>query len=39
MRGHIRAKGKQSWQIQIYTGNGPDGKPAALLRDCERAQG
>ena len=27
MRGSIRAKGKQSWQIQIYTGPGPDGKP------------
>jgi len=27
MRGHIRQKGKNSWQIQIYTGPGPDGKP------------
>lgn len=27
MRGHIRQKGKNSWQIQIYTGQGPDGKP------------
>jgi integrase len=26
MKGSIRLKGKQSWQIQIYTGNGPDGK-------------
>ncbi|MGD0794960.1 MAG: site-specific integrase [Dehalococcoidales bacterium] len=26
MRGSIRQKGK-SWQIQIYTGTGPDGKP------------
>ncbi len=25
MRGHIRKKG-ESWQIQIYTGTGPDGK-------------
>ncbi|MFC1938525.1 tyrosine-type recombinase/integrase [Chloroflexota bacterium] len=27
MRGSIRSKGKNSWQIQIYTGTGPDGKP------------
>jgi integrase len=27
MRGSIREKGKGSWQIQIYTGTGPDGKP------------
>ncbi len=27
MRGHIRQKSKGSWQIQIYTGPGPDGKP------------
>ncbi len=26
MRGSIRQKGK-SWQIQIYTGQGQDGKP------------
>jgi len=26
MRGHIRQKGKHSWQIQIYTGPDPDGK-------------
>lgn len=26
MRGHIRSKGKDSWQIQIYAGTGPDGK-------------
>ena len=26
MRGHIRQKGKNSWQIQIYTGLGPDEK-------------
>ena len=26
MRGSIRQKGK-SWQLQIYTGIGPDGKP------------
>ena len=27
MRGSIRSKGKNSWQLQIYTGQGPDGKP------------
>ena len=27
MRGSIREKSKGSWQIQIYTGPGPDGKP------------
>jgi len=27
MRGHIRQKGKNSWQIQIYTGTESDGKP------------
>jgi integrase len=27
MRGSIRQKSKNSWQIQIYTGLGPDGKP------------
>ncbi|MFH1925668.1 MAG: site-specific integrase [Chloroflexota bacterium] len=27
MRGSIRSKGNHSWQIQIYTGTGPDGKP------------
>jgi len=27
MRGHIRQKSKGSWQIQVYTGEGPDGKP------------
>jgi len=27
MRGSIRQKNKGSWQIQIYTGEGPDGKP------------
>jgi len=26
MRGSIRQRGKNSWQIQIYTGKGPDGK-------------
>ena len=27
MRGSIREKSKGSWQIQIYIGTGPDGKP------------
>ena len=27
MRGYIRQKGNNSWQIQIYTGTGPEGKP------------
>ena len=27
MRGSIRQRGKNSWQIQIYTGTGPDGEP------------
>jgi len=27
MRGSIRQRGKNSWQIQIYTGLGPDDKP------------
>jgi len=27
MRGSTRSKGNHSWQIQIYTGTGPDGKP------------
>ena len=26
MRGHIRQKGKSSWQIQVYAGVGADGK-------------
>lgn len=27
MKGYIRSKGTHSWQIQVYTGVGPDGKP------------
>jgi hypothetical protein len=27
MRGSIRSKGKNGWQIQIYTGTSPDGRP------------
>ena len=26
MKGHIRQKGKSSWQITLDTGPGPDGK-------------
>ncbi|MBA7714619.1 putative prophage phiRv2 integrase [subsurface metagenome] len=36
MRGHIRQKGNHSWQIQIYTGVSPDGKP---LRHYETVHG
>jgi integrase len=39
MRGHIRAKGKQSWQIQIYTGNGPDGKPRRYFETVRGRKG
>jgi len=31
MRGSIRSRGNHSWQIQIYTGTGPDGKPRRHL--------
>lgn len=27
MRGSIRQQSKQSWQLTVYTGKGPDGKP------------
>ena len=36
MKGHIRQKAKGSWQIQIYIGTGPDGKP---LRHFETVRG
>jgi len=36
MRGYIRNTGKDSWQIQIYTGIGADGK---LHRHFERVKG
>ncbi|HUU63191.1 MAG TPA: tyrosine-type recombinase/integrase [Dehalococcoidia bacterium] len=36
MRGSIRSKSKNSWQIQIYTGQGSDGKP---LRHFETVRG
>lgn len=36
MRGYIRSKSKDSWQIQIYTGMGPDGK---LKRHFETVHG
>lgn len=31
MRGSIRQRGRNSWQIQVYTGKGPDGKPRRHL--------
>jgi len=39
MRGHIRAKGKQSWQIQICTGNRPDGKPQRYFETVRGRKG
>ena len=36
MRGHIRSISNHSWQIQIYTGTGSDGKP---LRQFETVKG
>ncbi len=36
MRGYIREKGKDSWQIQVYTGVSVDGKP---LRTFETVHG
>jgi len=35
-RGSIRQRGRDSWQIQIYTGKGQDGKP---LRHLETVKG
>ena len=39
MRGHIRSKGKQSWQIQIYTANGPDSKPRRYFETVRGRKG
>ena len=36
MRGYIRERGKNSWQIQIYTGTGADGSP---VRHVETVRG
>jgi integrase len=39
MKGSIRPKGKQSWQIQIYTGTGPDGKPRRYFETVRGRKG
>ena len=39
MRGSIRQRGKNSWQIQIYTGPGPDGKPRRHLETVRGRKG
>jgi len=39
MRGSIRQKGKQSWQIQVYTGVGPDGKPRRHFENVRGRKG
>jgi len=39
MIGSIRKRGKNSWQIQIYTGKGPDGKPKRHLETIRGRKG
>ena len=39
MRGNIRQRGKNSWQIQIYTGKDPDGKPRRHLETIRGRKG
>ena len=39
MRGSIRQRGKSSWQIQIYAGAGPDGKPRRHLETVRGRKG
>ena len=39
MRGSIRQRGKGSWQIQVYTGKGPDGKPRRHLETVKGRKG
>jgi integrase len=39
MRGSIRPKGKQSWQIQIYTGTTQDGKPRRYFETVRGRKG
>ena len=39
MRGSIRQRGKDSWQIQVYTGKGPDGKPRRHLETVRGRKG
>ncbi len=38
MRGHIRSRGKNSWQLQIYTA-GPDGKPRRHIETVRGRKG
>jgi len=35
----IRRQGKNSWQIQIYTGSGPDGKPQRRFMTVHGSKG
>jgi integrase len=39
MRGNIRQRGKNSWQIQIYTGKGPDSKPKRHFETVRGSKG
>jgi integrase len=39
MRGSIRQKSKNSWQIQIYTGKGLDGKPKRHFETVKGSKG
>jgi len=39
MRGNIRQRGKNSWQIQIYTGIGPDGRRKRHLETVRGRKG
>ena len=39
MRGSIRQRSKNSWQLQIYTGKGPDGKPRRHLETIRGRKG
>lgn len=39
MRGSIRQRGKDSWQIQVYTGKGPDGKPKRHMETVRGRKG
>jgi integrase len=39
MRGSIRQKGKNSWQLQVYTGTGPDGKPRRYFETVRGRKG
>ena len=39
MRGSVRQKSKKSWQIQIYTGKGPDGRYKRRLETVRGRKG